>query len=491
MSAIETLIPVTQKAPNVCGYCRTRKQACDRTIPSCSRCTAKGQYCDYTPSPPQPITTTEPSILQSGTFAPYLSSRGVWELLQSVTATLHATSDPIARSKLSDFVTDILDLANVDFPSALDNFGLSVQQWCPILSDDVFRQCAEVIVGDYPLLALGVWLVTRTALGHPEHFYGCQLYQALKQVMALLQTRSEVKVQALQFSLLTAVYEVGHGMGRQAFQTLGNCKSMMALLQLDAHRNNDIKVLGFVEWLQASLVMLDRILFIAAPSISLPLTFPPADPICTSMSAKYQPPIPPQSSTFSPTSPRKVHIRTVAALASGHALDYIHARQRSLTPNDSYDAVDNQISDCIKMLVDKPQPHTWLHCDAIALAFCSHILLQQAQVHYLAAPPQPIELHEQQEKASLALKYSRVMVWDMVKVVINKIRSEEEVARLPFAGLCCVLRAGMAVLETTALNVYDVMSREEVDGFQRIVSWFAKQWGVGRQYEARLAHLVK
>ena len=33
-----TMIPVTQKAPNTCTYCRTRKQRCDRELPSCSRC---------------------------------------------------------------------------------------------------------------------------------------------------------------------------------------------------------------------------------------------------------------------------------------------------------------------------------------------------------------------------------------------------------------------------------------------------------------------
>jgi hypothetical protein len=33
------MIPVTQKAPNTCNYCRIRKQRCDRILPSCSRCT--------------------------------------------------------------------------------------------------------------------------------------------------------------------------------------------------------------------------------------------------------------------------------------------------------------------------------------------------------------------------------------------------------------------------------------------------------------------
>jgi hypothetical protein len=144
------------------------------------------------------------------------------------------------------------------------------------------------------------------------------------------------------------------------------------------------------------------------------------------------------------------------------------------------------------MLVDKPQPHTWLHCDAIALAFCSYILLQQAQVRYLLKLPHVHELSDELDKAGLALTYSRRMAWDMVKVAIRK-TEREDVERLPFAGLCCVLRAGMAVVDTKwcldgdiMTNVDDVVLSEELEGFRRMVRWFGRRWGVGRKFEERL-----
>ena len=204
-----------------------------------------------------------------------------------------------------------------------------------------------------------------------------------------------------------------------------------------------------------------RTLAIATTSHLHPLALSPADPICASLSTKYQPPIPPHSPTFAPTSARKVHIRTIVALASGHALSHIHSLHSHQPLKESYDEVDATISECIRLLIDKPQPHTWLHCDAIALAFCSHILLQKARVEYLtqvlAQEPPSTHLAEQEEKARLALTYSRRMAWDMVKVAISKIENEEEVKRLPFAGLCCVLRAGMAVLETNGCVEEDVV----------------------------------
>jgi len=150
-------------------------------------------------------------------------------------------------------------------------------------------------------------------------------------------------------------------------------------------------------------------LVVATPSLSLPLTFPPTDPICTSMSDNYQALILLHSPTFASTLPRKVHVRAFVALTSDHALSYIHPRHRNLEPTETYDGVDIKVSKCIKMLVDTQQPHLWLHFDATALAFCSHILLQQAQGQYLTKLPHATGLDEQVEKAGLALGYSRRM----------------------------------------------------------------------------------
>lgn len=186
-------------------------------------------------------------------------------------------------------------------------------------------------------------------------------------------------------------------------------------------------------------------LLIATPSLSLPLTFPTTDPICTSMSDNCQAPVLPHSPTFASTSPRKVHVRAFVALTSGHTLSYIHARHRNLEPTKTYDGVDVKASECIKMLVDKQQPHMWLHFDATALVFCSHILLQQAQGQYLTKLPHATGL-------------------------------DEQVQRLPFAGLICVLRAELAVLEITGCMDDDVVTRGEVKG---------------RQFKSRMKGMVK
>jgi hypothetical protein len=79
--------------------------------------------------------------------------------------------------------------------------------------------------------------------------------------------------------------------------------------------------------------------------------------------------LPPLSSRQSATSPRKVFVRTGAAIAAGHALEYIHNRQQGLDPTQSYDHADTVVNRCISMLIVQPDSPLLLHCDAAPMTF--------------------------------------------------------------------------------------------------------------------------
>lgn len=82
--------------------------------------------------------------------------------------------------------------------------------------------------------------------------------------------------------------------------------------------------------------------------------------------------LPPLSSRQSATSPRKVFIRTGAAIAAGHALEYVHDRQQALEPAQPYDHADTVVNRCISMLIvkpDSPDALFLLHCDAAPMTF--------------------------------------------------------------------------------------------------------------------------
>lgn len=226
-------------------------------------------------------------------------------------------------------------------------------------------------------------------------------------------------------------------------------------------------------------------------STSSPLLISPSDPICGVLSHRYHPALeaaPP--GTPSKTLP-KVQYRSVVALASGHALEYIRKLKQDPQWHGNYSVVNDQVLACIKMLLDHPQPVTWLHCDAIALGFCSNLLLQQAQVHALTRLAESSSNYEAIQKARLALLFGRRLAWDMVVVALGKIESKSEVAKLPFAALCCVARAGMAVLETSGLSDENLASAEDIKRLQRVVSWLSARWSVGRQFEARLVDITR
>lgn len=148
-----------------------------------------------------------------------------------------------------------MSLADIDLISALNDFGPSVRHWSPTMHEHVLNQGADFVVSKHPLLALGAWLVTSPP---PADSHRSDLYAALKQAVATLQSRSEATMETLQLKLSLAVYEVGHGMTTQAFQTLSGCRAMLILLERDVLRNDDEQVHETMDWLKASLLMLDR-----------------------------------------------------------------------------------------------------------------------------------------------------------------------------------------------------------------------------------------
>lgn len=467
----------------------------------------KGRHCDYTPFK-EPIRQEDddprPLVQQYDIcFHADITSRGASELLQTTAAWVSSSGAPAEASKLSEVVYDILDLADVDLPRALAEFGPCIQQWCPVFPithltggvDDLAQQGPRRDKLRQPLLLLCLWLVTRRTCMQEDHTTQCQLYRTLKQILALLQSEEHIGLETLQISMLLTVYEVGHAMSKQAFQTLSASVSILKLLDLSTP-NPTLE--SYLSWLKSSLLMLDTTLSITTIPPGFPLTILPSDPLSLLLASTLTPTIPPHPLTPSATSPRKTHIRSAAALATSHVLSYLHTLTHDLPLSASYTAVDSKINMCISLLIDKPQPHSWLHCDAIALAFCAHILLQATQTRYLhgsgAAAGDVVVQSAEHVKAQLALSVSRRMAWDMVRVGMQRIGSEEEIAELPFAGLCCVIRAGVAVLETGEwVEARDVVTDEEDEMrvFRRLVEWFGRRWGVGRGYLARVDEVLR
>jgi hypothetical protein len=358
------------------------------TIPS------KNQNCDYAPPCQPSLPPPEPPVLVlSHPICGHadLSPHGATELVRAVKAYIEAPAAGPATTLL-ELVVHILDSVNFDMSDALTRFGPAVQQWCPILLEDQilgncdYRLSEPVNPQDgprTPVLWLAMWLVLRKPCSPHENMGASELYAVVKQVHALMQTALELDLAVLQIGMIVAVYEIGHSLRQQAFQTLAICVATLTFLELEAVRKQDAEMVDVVGWLKASLAMIDRwvlsILNDARPltcsrlmplsmlSNPLPLTLSADHAISKSLRSTLGPGLPPVPARRHATSHFKVIVRTGAVISAGPALDYIYSRQHGSEHKYSYDQADAAVNLCISMFVVKPGSTAMFHCDAMPL----------------------------------------------------------------------------------------------------------------------------
>ncbi|KAH7088924.1 hypothetical protein FB567DRAFT_522621 [Paraphoma chrysanthemicola] len=494
------MIPLFQKAANVCVHCRNRKQRCDRMLPQCDKCAAKKQACDYTPPVPSTVHKLEPLVIHHRSCGHAdLSPYGAIELVQAVKACIDAPLNSNLATDLLDLVSDVLGTVGFNLSDALTEFGPCIQQWCPILVEDhILGNCDYKVAEPVdaregpqdPIIWMGLWLVLRSPCSPQEGMRRSELHATLKQVHALWQYGLRLEIRSIQLGLLIAVFELGHGQSQQAFQTLATCAATLRCLELDAERRQEAGILKIMRWLKTSVAMLDRQVCLSMVSDCLPLNLPPDHPVSKSLNRALKSEYPQQPARTSATSPWKVFVRTGVAIAAGNALGYVHSRQQGLEPYQSYDEVDASANLCISMLVVKPTSPGMFHCDAVPMIFCSHILLQTTQIQYLHASHSTTSARESDyQKAVTALKFSRGMAWQMVRTALQ-LRSELSVSKTTFAGLCSVLRAGLAVLESAKYVEDEVIEPGELDGYARLLRSFAQRWPIGNEYIARAEKIL-
>lgn len=82
------------------------------------------------------------------------------------------------------------------------------------------------------------------------------------------------------------------------------------------------------------------------------------------------------------------------------------------------------------------------------------------------------------------------MSWEMVRMSTQLVKSEDSVSWMTLAGLCSMLRAGLAVLETNRYIDDDVIREGEVQAYLKILRWFAARWTIGNEYLERTRQVL-
>ncbi|KAF2865057.1 hypothetical protein BDV95DRAFT_266436 [Massariosphaeria phaeospora] len=224
------------KSPNACESCRSRKQRCDKTLPSCSRCTSKLLPCSYFQSQldarKSPASFSIPALLvQQCPNCLDLSVHGDRELLQASST----DSDP---SQMTRLVAEVFESARLTPTSLASDYTKTIHTRLPIVDpDELISKLGSwpaPQTGDADLAALlwALYLVTRRPCADAAHSTRSVLYRSVRQ-MFMLRVSGGVTIELLQAGLLITYYACGHGLPQDAHLILATCATMARLMGFD------------------------------------------------------------------------------------------------------------------------------------------------------------------------------------------------------------------------------------------------------------------
>jgi len=253
----------------VCVRCKGRKKKCDRSLPSCGRCTRLNVRCansrdahvqlaaiaptyadgsgDDSISLPQngynPSSSLLPQIISRNTFMTNLPS-----LDRSLIHVLRQGDHRILDfdEQYNRLVHDIISNNGDTIESCLMEY-FKKYEWYPILSKaqmvdglGVVESSPKAELAD---LILCVYLMTQTSRRRPGHDERLQqLYHTTKGLHCLLLSTGRESIELVQAGLLVALFENSQGLHNAAYSSVGACARMGYILGLNKALSPDSKI---------------------------------------------------------------------------------------------------------------------------------------------------------------------------------------------------------------------------------------------------------
>ncbi|KAF2108583.1 hypothetical protein BDV96DRAFT_652834 [Lophiotrema nucula] len=196
---------------NACNFCQKRKRSCDRLLPSCSTCTARGIVCDYS------------MMKRSTPFPPgYFLDNAVFQAYQS--------SLPTAEVVLAGTALDAISISE----SVLHEYFQRIHWWMPVISKlriyGEFRKRPNVET-KLQIAAMKVLLWHPPADGDADP--RTRTYNIVKNSVIEAVSAGALTLPLLQAQLLLAIYELGHAIYPTAYLTIGACSRYGLALGID------------------------------------------------------------------------------------------------------------------------------------------------------------------------------------------------------------------------------------------------------------------
>ncbi|KAF2194385.1 hypothetical protein K469DRAFT_650145 [Zopfia rhizophila CBS 207.26] len=461
-------IPVALQSQNVCWSCRVRKQRCDKSLPSCSRCASKLLRCNYAWAEseprtqhcqsPSPVTPTSllvrrcPDCLDLSTYC-------ARELLQAAGTDL----DPCHLARL---ICEFFDTARITIKDIVDDYCATIHPWLPIIDQEQLR----TRLGSWPQsgdaeLATLIWalyLVTRRPCVNNGHSMRNLSYQTLGQIF-MLRATAGATLELLQAGLLITYYACGHGLPRDAYMTLATCVTIARLMGFDFEDTNDPPGLdsqhSVCRW---AIVLLDRTVALSSVNDPVPLALP----LSPNSNAKCL------ASVLDSKGPyRSFDISSRVALLIGAALGYANdprpIRLAGSTYGDTYNRMEILVRELIFTNKNGPDPYTF--CESTALAVIAHLALQIVNPSGKNIGANP--------KEELLLRSTLRMVRDQFRASTHMVQ-EGNADSMPVVALCALSRAAAISVRLCENELLD----EELHDLRFNLQRFGSRWTIGRIY---------
>ncbi|KAE9372329.1 hypothetical protein N431DRAFT_339949 [Stipitochalara longipes BDJ] len=280
-------------AGTVCNQCKHRKKSCNKSLPSCSRCSRLLVRCSYSeayteesncyPLPRVVDILSGFDIPFAGYSSPPQQSSMVYKFEQRIPCI-----DDQVSLQASRLLSAISRKRGGDF---MQTYFRTFHKTLPIINKEGFRSKIECSTSDshFSTLLLSMFLITQlTPQVNPNpstNFGEQELYPTVKSIYSLLQSTGKVSMELVQAGILVACYEHCQAMHQDAWLSIGACVRMAHLMGLHTvlrkilpKEKEDQNMLETKRCLWWGIVVIERVINAEYEDNRLPLASEPPTP---------------------------------------------------------------------------------------------------------------------------------------------------------------------------------------------------------------------
>ncbi|KNG83750.1 hypothetical protein ANOM_007863 [Aspergillus nomiae NRRL 13137] len=467
-------------AENACAACREQKRGCDKTLPSCGRCTRLNRSCNYLWHTASDISPSE----------------GLAVLLRP------ELDNPEAPGLDVDLLyCNMLHQALEEHGSTLarlvDEFLSYSLPWFPVVMERPFMESLEKLGHKHnahtALLALTMLLVVQGTrpdrATNPSH----RNYILCKDLYAALQLRRAPSLQLVQSGLLIALHETGESSPGAASLTIASCARLGYSMKLNIDDGSGYE--DYLSWEAAEerrrvwtgIYLLDRVIYQIATEFKAPHVLEdladhfrlPVDDACLRTNKTQATQAPSHQPVSVPVDvPVCYYAREIQAV---RFLGEVQLLQRHIDVNsqpEKFESLDHRLMQFAERLFEQT-PQGWaVLCGANAITITAALALHRIRIDR-AVKSQTLGASDDAEASLLALTSFLNMVRDTCDN-FNMLSAQEKIPSAPLPAVVCT---GEAVL--TGIRMKELLGEQfqlDYEPFRLTLLYARKSWKLADRY---------